>query len=430
MDGQEGIDPRPGSAVSTGVGLCGLAGLAAYYAIVRTYALEAPWVPLLGLLACALPMVVWSLAIDRVHRRPSTGIDWEALPRPWRDALDTGLVKLAGLWATWGVIAAAYFLGRWYWVGSYLYAMRVLSLALPLLLALSIPYVLWLDRRLREPHDGAWALGTVLLTVHKGIDPALRPMLADHARSWAIKGFFTAFMLSALPGNWTAAVAANPTAMAADPVALADGMVALMFLIDVSIGTVGYLFTLRPLDSHIRSGNPFMAGWVAALICYPPFVLMSSGGPLDYQQHQLGWARALSDHPLIQPLFAFALVGLTACYAWATVVFGLRFSNLTHRGILTHGPYRFTKHPAYLAKNLFWWLAAVPVLTTSGQWTDAVRNCCILGLVSGVYFWRAKTEERHLSADPAYRAYVGWMARNAPLAKAWRVIRPGSVEQA
>jgi protein-S-isoprenylcysteine O-methyltransferase Ste14 len=424
MDGQEGSDPRPGSAVSTGVGLCGLAGLAAYYAIVRLYALEAPWVPLLGLLACALPMVAWSLAIDRVHLHPSTGIDWDAPPRPLRDALDTGLIKLAGLWATWGVIAAAYFIGRWYWVGSYLYAMRVLSLALPLLLALSVPYVLWLDRRLREPHDGAWALGMVLLTVHKGIDPALRPMLADHARSWAIKGFFTAFMLSALPGNWTAAVAANPTAMAAEPVALADGMVALMFLIDVSIGTVGYLFTLRPLDSHIRSGNPLMAGWVAALICYPPFVLMSSGGPLDYQQHQLGWARALSDHPLIQPLFAFALVGLTACYAWATVVFGLRFSNLTHRGILTHGPYRFTKHPAYLAKNLFWWLAAVPVLTTSGQWTDAVRNCCILGLVSGVYFWRAKTEERHLSADPAYRAYAGWMARNAPLAKAWRVIRP------
>ncbi len=43
-------------------------------------------------------------------------------------------------------------------------------------------------------------------------------------------------------------------------------------MIDVQIGTVGYLLTLRPLDAHIRSGNPFLAGWVAALICYPPFV--------------------------------------------------------------------------------------------------------------------------------------------------------------
>ena len=45
------------------------------------------------------------------------------------------------------------------------------------------------------------------------------------------------------------------------------------------------------------------------------------------------------------------LVVLTGIYAWATMAFGLRFSNLTHRGILTHGPYAFTKHPAYMSKN-------------------------------------------------------------------------------
>jgi protein-S-isoprenylcysteine O-methyltransferase Ste14 len=328
------------------------------------------------------------------------------------------------------VIAAVYFLGRWYWVGNYLYAMRVLSLVLVPLLLASIPYVLWLERWLVEPRDGAWAVGTWMLSAHRGVDPALRPLLAEHARSWAIKAFFTAFMVSALPANWEAAVGADPAAMAADPVALANGATALMFLIDISIGTVGYLCTLRPLDSHIRSGNPYAAGWLAALICYPPFLLMNAGGPLDYQQHQLGWARALSDHPLLQPLIAFALVVLTAYYAWATLVFGLRFSNLTHRGILTHGPYRFTKHPAYVSKNLFWWLAALPMLTTSGDWKDAVRNCGLLAIVSGVYYWRARTEERHLSADPAYRAYADWMDRNAPLSKALRAVRPARREPA
>ena len=35
-----------------------------------------------------------------------------------------------------------------------------------------------------------------------------------------------------------------------------------MFMIDVMIGTVGYIVTMRPLDAHIRSGNPFLAaGW-------------------------------------------------------------------------------------------------------------------------------------------------------------------------
>jgi hypothetical protein len=175
---------------------------------------------------------------------------------------------------------------------------------------------------------------------------------------------------------------------------------------------------MRPLDSHIRSANPYAAGWTAALICYPPFVLMNTGGPLDYGPASLGWARALSDHPLLQPLWAFALIALTGVYAWATVAFGLRFSNLTNRGILTHGPYRWARHPAYLSKNLFWWFSTVPMLTTSGLRSDAIRNCCILGVINGVYYWRARTEERHLMADPAYVAYSSWMARNGPVTRA------------
>ena len=423
MDDEQAIDARPRSAVSTGVGLIGLAGFALFYLAVRYWHFDAPWVPLAGLAACAFPMILWSLLIDRVHRNPSTGIDWDGPPRSWSDALDTGLVKLAGLWTTWGLIACVYAIGRWYWADGYLYAMHVMAAALVPMVVLSIPYVLWLDRRLVDREDGAWAFGFWLLAGGRNVDPALYPKIANHARSWAIKGFFSAFMFSALPGNWANAVTIDPTMIRDDVIPLAEGLIALMFLIDVSVGTVGYIFTLRPLDSHIRSGNPFAQAWMAALICYPPFILMNSGGPLDYGEGQLGWARALSDHPLLQPVMAFALIALTGIYAWATVVFGLRFSNLTHRGILTHGPYRFTKHPAYVSKNLFWWLSTLPMLTTTGLTSDAIRNCCILLVINGVYFWRAKTEEKHLSADPAYVAYAGWMARQGPLAKTVRAFR-------
>ena len=74
------------------------------------------------------------------------------------------------------------------------------------------------------------------------------------------------------------------------------------------------------------------------------------------------------------------LVLLTGIYAWATVAFGLRFSNLTHRGILTHGPYAWTKHPAYLSKNAYWWLATMPFLVTTGSTADMIRNTAILAL--------------------------------------------------
>jgi protein-S-isoprenylcysteine O-methyltransferase Ste14 len=181
---------------------------------------------------------------------------------------------------------------------------------------------------------------------------------------------------------------------------------------------------MKPLDAHIRSANPYAAGWMAALICYPPFILMNSGGPLDYHPGTGEWNYWLDGHPIAMTLVAILLVSLTAIYAWATMAFGIRFSNLTHRGILTHGPYAWTKHPAYVSKNLFWWLATPPFLALSGSLTDMVRNTAILAIVSGVYFWRAKTEERHLSADPAYREYAEWMERNAPLPRLIRKLRP------
>jgi hypothetical protein len=44
----------------------------------------------------------------------------------------------------------------------------------------------------------------------------------------------------------------------------------------------------------------------------------------------------------------------------------------------------------------------------------------MLALLNGVYFLRAKTEERHLSQDPAYVAYREWIARHGMFARARR----------
>ena len=98
------LDPRPRSAVSTGVGLAGLAGLFAWVGLARIFEYSGPNASLVGLLACGVPMVLWSLLVDKVHRSPSTGIDWAAPPRPLRDSLNVSLIKIAGLWATWAAI--------------------------------------------------------------------------------------------------------------------------------------------------------------------------------------------------------------------------------------------------------------------------------------------------------------------------------------
>ena len=91
--------------------------------------------------------------------------------------------------------------------------------------------------------------------------------------------------------------------------------------------------------------------------------------------------------------------------------------------MLTNGPYRFTRHPAYLSKNLFWWCSTMPFLVTNGSFTDMIRNTVMLSAVSGVYYWRARTEEAHLlAADPKYAEYHAWMGRNALITRALGIL--------
>lgn len=396
-------------------------GLALWVVFARFQSLTGPYAAMAAVLACGLPMLGWSLIVDRVQSRPSTGLDWHRPLRPLSESLDISLVKLTGLWATWAGIAVLYCIGRWYWRGQYLFAMEFMGAAIPAVVLFSIPYIIWIDRRLVEPRDGAYAFGQMLLS----LGPPDRSALQEHLRSWGVKGFFTAFMISIVPGNFADVVRPAVTEILTNPVTLSRWLISVMFLIDVAFATVGYLLTMRPLDSHIRSANPYAAGWMAALMCYPPFLLMSDGGPLDYHPATLDWVGWMDGHPVLLTLTGTVLVLLTGLYAWATVAFGLRFSNLTNRGILTNGPYRWCKHPAYLSKNSFWWLATLPFLATNGSLIDMVRNSAILAMINGVYYWRARTEERHLMADPAYRAYAAWMDRNAPLPKLARWLRGG-----
>jgi protein-S-isoprenylcysteine O-methyltransferase Ste14 len=406
---------RPRSAVSAGVGVVGVAGLLAWLVLARHFDYSGPRASLCAIVACGVPMLLWSLLVDRVHRNPGNGIDWDAPPRPLAESWHVSSVKLAGLCATWLGIAFFYCMARWYWAPPYLFSMQTFAWSAGPLVLLSIPYLLWIDRRLAEPRDGTWHVGRLLLG-----RPFETAMVYEHLRCWTIKAFFLAFMVAIVPGNWSGVVSPTNAQIGTNIVALTEWLIIMMFMVDTVFATVGYVLTMKPLDAHIRSANPYAAGWMAALICYPPFVLMSNGGPLNYRYGtpgEEGWAHWLGGQPVLLTLWAILLVLLTATYAWATVAFGPRFSNLTHRGILTHGPYAWTKHPAYLSKNTFWWLASMPFLVTSGNFHDSIRNTVLLMAVNGVYYWRARTEERHLMADPAYRDYAAWAADHAPITR-------------
>ncbi|MBI5815748.1 MAG: hypothetical protein HZB29_09085 [Nitrospinae bacterium] len=185
-----------------------------------------------------------------------------------------------------------------------------------------------------------------------------------------------------------------------------------IFLMDVSISLVGYICSSRWLDNKSKSVDPTLSGWLAALVCYPPFNGLTTNY-LPYDRNFHG-AHILDFTHLtfLDPAYAaamnnFAEFGLrltTLCaftvYVWATMAFGLRFSNLTNRGIITRGPYAFIRHPAYIAKNIAWWSENVRNFASPWQFV-------FLAVWNIIYFLRAVTEERHLKSDPDYAAYCG-----------------------
>ena len=183
-----------------------------------------------------------------------------------------------------------------------------------------------------------------------------------------------------------------------------------IFVMDVSLSLVGYICSSRWLDNKSRSVEPTLSGWFVALMCYPPFNGISTNY-MPYDRHFPGSQYLdFTHYGLFDPSTAVALTNFTdftlkiatlaafTIYVWATMAFGLRFSNLTNRGIIAQGPYAYIRHPAYISKNFAWWTENIRNFSSPWQ-------IVFLAGWNIVYFLRALTEERHLKKDPDYLAY-------------------------
>ena len=122
-----------------------------------------------------------------------------------------------------------------------------------------------------------------------------------------------------------------------------------------------------------------------------------------------------SDFPYIENDLVHLSVNVTlltalAVFSWASIALGLKASNLTNRGIVMHGPYACVRHPAYAAKNLAWWLGALPMfiaLTASSNWKGLAYSVIAVFGWTVIYALRALTEERHLlMGNNGYAQYM------------------------
>jgi protein-S-isoprenylcysteine O-methyltransferase Ste14 len=408
------IPSRPRSAAHFGINVFAMcAGLSTLVALVhwRLGVFDPVEIVLLSGAAVGLSVIAGEWWLRPGSAAPDRGFAAAAQRRidPIRVA-----TRLMGLLATFASIAFLYWLFPEYHGSFYAPYWRFLRLLAPIVAPAAILYFAWAESRLVEPRDVYWRIGRCLLGRF-----ADRPSFVQgraHALGWLVKMFFLPLMVVYARdqvnelGTVLAAIAS--TGFVANGYSL---VFRLGYASDLLFCVVGYVLTLRLLDSHIRSTDTTLAGWLSALVCYQPFYSVIGSYYLAYSESD-DWGRHFATLPLLANAWGGAILALVIVYGLSTVAFGLRFSNLTNRGIITDGPYRYTKHPAYLSKNLSWWMVSMPFLSVVGPGT-ALRHCLLLGVLNAVYYARAKTEERHLAADPAYRAYAEWIAAHGLFAR-------------
>jgi len=364
--------------------------------------------------AAALGIFLPDLLWQKVQRR--------ALVSPGAGNWPRSLIKLIGLLGSLGFLALLYWLFPEYrLLGFYAHYWTALRVLLPLWALLALPYLYWVDRRLAQPHDALWQLGRVLTLQWRDARAA---QIGQHLLGWLVKGFYLPLMFTYFCGDLDKLLHYDLKLLHGFS-GYYDWAYFTLYFIDVALVSMTYLMSLKLTDTHIRSTEPTALGWLVALICYEPFWSLIGRQYLAYERGP-GWGVWLRGVPWLYGVWGCLIVLLVLIYVWSTVAFGARFSNLTHRGIITNGPYRYTKHPAYLAKNLSWWLIAVPFVP-SGNSAQLVRCCTLLGLLNVVYYLRAKTEERHLALDPVYEQYTQWIERHGALRCLNRIPLLGSV---
>lgn len=181
---------------------------------------------------------------------------------------------------------------------------------------------------------------------------------------------------------------------------------------DVYVALFGYIFTTQLLNNRILSVDDSVRGWLICLICYPPFLFIYQ--ILLRQVDSYTWSNWAKGQWFYYP-WLILIVFFWILYWLSHAHFGFKFSNLTWRGLVDNGLYKYFKHPAYLSKNIYWWLYTVPFYGV--YFFDFFINICVLIIISLIYYFRAKTEEMHLMRFKEYREYSSWVDENGCLPK-------------
>jgi len=309
--------------------------------------------------------------------------------------------KETALLVTFGVIGFFYWLLPVYdyddFTKRYFPFLKVL---VPILIVGGIPYFAFMDKIDYEPEDTYYKVGYAILHRQKTLT---KFEFGNYVRSWLVKAFWLALMQPYMMEKLGWLARFDVDYFLERPMEWFWAANVFCFFIDLTYASVGYLLNFKFLNTQTRTAEPTLFGWLVAVMCYWPF-----WGSVFYSYYfrydQVGWLSLFEVKSVMWWIWFVLIIGLEFVYALATVALGIRFSNVTYRGLCNTGPYKYTKHPAYVCKNISWWFISVPFM--AAEPLLAVKLSLLLFGVNIIYYLRAKTEERHLSHYPEYVEYA------------------------
>lgn len=269
-------------------------------------------------------------------------------------------------------------------------------LFLPFFILLSPCYIYWVERKVPEHLQDEYSKMYYII-VNRVWD---KEIVKIFLLKFLLKLIFVPFMYSGILNNLSILLY-TPLDMEIKKFSLLLFNIGITF--DMLVAIFGYLVSSSLVNNQIKDVDNNFIGWLFALLCYPPLVVISEF--VNQQQDTLLWYDIIPENTILYFIFFILINSLWIIYWLSTAEFGMTFANLSYRRLVSTGVYRYTKHPAYLSKNIYWWLYTLPfcgVILFSIEWWQNV-----LGLVftSLLYYGRALSEERYLKKFPEYRAY-------------------------
>jgi protein-S-isoprenylcysteine O-methyltransferase Ste14 len=339
-----------------------------------------------------------------------------------------------------GVITGIAFISFFWWLAPMFHKSSYhdpmydcLWLVMPIMVFGSLPLIIFTEYRMGEYKDYNYEFGLFTLGRWREINWY---EFRSGISAWFVKAFFLPMNFCTLV-QFVGKVRGSEVELLTLPFKHAYEYIEFLYIIPMIVAIIpGYLLSARIIGTHIRKADVSWFGWAVTLWFYPPFNTAISKSWFRFNEHisqeTQNWIVVFENNLPLLVTFGVIIIAANIIHYWGEAILGIRASNLTNRGVITNGPYRFLRHPIYFSKLIAWFFAMLPFM--SG---DDTKECFYFMfsflVVCGGYYMRSYVEERLMADDPDYVAYAlymdkkGWLSftgrRFPPITFAWRLAR-------